>query len=69
MSSSNVENVFYNEKENILTVRCQSGGVIQYRPINPENYTELILSGCLSSAVHRAIRQPNIVGTVLQRGH
>ena len=69
MSSDNVESILYNEKENILTVRYQSGGIVQYRPVNPENYVEVIMSHCLSSAVHRVTRQPHVVGTVEQRGH
>ena len=69
MNLANVDNVLYNEKENILTVRYQGGSVVQYRPVNPENYTEIVMSNCLSQAVQRIIRHPYVVGIAQQRGH
>jgi len=69
MNLANVDNVLYNEQENILTVRYQGGSVVQYRPVNPENYTEIVMSNCLSQAVQKTIRQTHVVGIAQQRGH
>lgn len=69
MGLNNVGDVSYNEKENILNVTYQGGSVVQYKPVNPENYTEIIQSRCLSAAVQKTIRHPHIVGLTQQRGH
>jgi len=50
-------------------VRYQGGSVVQYRPVNPENYTEIVMSNCLSQAVQKTIRQTHVVGIAQQRGH
>lgn len=69
MNLNNVSSIKYNETDNILTVTYQGGSVIDYKPVNPENYTEIVKSKCLSDAVHRVIRHPLIVGINQQRGH
>jgi hypothetical protein len=69
MSSENVNYVFYDETNNLLTVEYRGGSVVVYQPVNPENYAEVIKSNCLSKAVHKITRQPNVVGITQQRGH
>jgi hypothetical protein len=69
MSLTHVSSVKYNESKNLLTVIYAGGSEVEYSPVNPENYTELIKDQCLSTAVHKMVRTPNVVGTVKQRGH
>ena len=69
MGALNVSSIFYNEAENILTVQYNSGKRVEYQPVNPENYVEVLIGNCLSQAVHKVTRQTQIVGTVQQRGH
>ena len=69
MGNLDVSNIVYNEAENILTVQYNSGKMVEYQPVNPENYVEVLLGTCLSQAVHKVTRQPQVVGTVQQRGH
>ena len=59
----------YNEALNVLIVTYQGGTVCNYTPVNPENYAGIVKSNCLSSALHKTIRNHNIVGVTSPRGH
>ena len=69
MSLSHIQDVSYNEPENVLTVIFGGGHVTLYHPVNPENYTEVIRADCLDRAINKLIRTPSIVGIAQKRGH
>jgi hypothetical protein len=69
MSEANVNCIAYDERNNLLTVEYGGGHRVVYQPVNPESYTEVLKSDCFNRAIHKLVRQPQVVGIRQQRGH
>lgn len=62
MNQNNVKEVLYNPSNNILHVVYVSGAAVDFSPVNPETYQEMIAGDSLSRAVNKITRSGNVVG-------
>ncbi|MFA5252348.1 MAG: KTSC domain-containing protein [Phycisphaerae bacterium] len=69
MFTDDVKTINYSESSNTLTVTYQGGTTCHYRPVNPENYAEIVKADCLSKVLHGVLRRSGIVGITSSRGN
>jgi hypothetical protein len=56
VKSSNVESVGYDSEEKMLEVKFKSGGVYQYKGVQPEMYTDLLAAESVGRFVSQVVR-------------